>query len=248
METRVRLTIQYDGTDFAGWQKQVVTSRTVQGTIEQVLMDICGVGRLTAAGRTDAGVHARGQEALWLGNCAVPVERLASVLNRRLPSDIRVVRALHAPGTWDPQRDAIAKQYSYRLWAGQGFCAPWQERTVYVPSRIIDWHGLQEAAKLFVGTHDFWAFRSEGSTAQTSVRTILASQWVVEDQGQIWRYYVVGRGFLYHMVRIMVGAMMQAAQSGTIDPIQRALDHPRLGKAAPVAPAHGLMLDWIAYR
>ncbi|MDA8195514.1 MAG: tRNA pseudouridine synthase A [Thermaerobacter sp.] len=248
MDRAVRLTVSYDGTGYSGWQSQGRRLETVQGVLQDHLTGLCGPGRLLGASRTDAGVHADGQVAVWRGPCPVPLERLAVVVNRRLPASIRVRDPGWVSVRWDPGREATAKQYSYRLWRGPSPCPPWWARYTYESGLAPDWRVLQEAAALFLGAHDFWAFRSEGSSAKTTERRVLASRWQAEAGGRIWRYQVVADGFLYHMVRIMVGSMLAAAATATVEPIRRALAGPGTTKMGPLAPAQGLMLDWIAYR
>lgn len=238
--------MRYDGTDYHGFQKQA-QAPTIQAALEDVLTSLFGPGRVRGASRTDAGVHAEGQVAVWDGAVPLPLSRVALVVNRRLPPAVQIVAADWVPAGWNPQKMAVAKQYSYRIWRADGSPSlPWYRVTHAVPGPM-SWRRLNEAAGLFLGTHDFSAFRTEGSSAQTTVRCVWVSRWIMEQGGSIWRYQVVGNGFLYRMVRHMVGAMLKAAEpGGDVLPIADGLAHPDR-KVGALAPACGLTLDWISF-
>ena len=240
------LIVRYDGTDYHGFQKQP-RHVTVQGVLDAALGELLGAGRSAGASRTDAGVHAAGQVVVWRGLCPIPLDRVAAVINRHLPPAIQIVRAFRAPQGWDPRRAAQAKQYSYRVWRGaEPPLLPWYRMVAEYPG-TFSWARLREAAALFQGEHDFRAFRTEGSSAGTTVRTILASGWSSEESGQIWRFTVIGTGFLYRMVRHMVGSMLEAAApDGGMEAIRQGLAHPE-AKVGALAPASGLTLDWIQF-
>ncbi len=239
------LIVRYDGTDYYGFQKQSGRP-TIQGELERCLQGFWGRGQVLGASRTDAGVHAEGQVVVWRGPVRMPLDRISEVVNRRLPPAIKIVHARWVPAEWDPRR-AQAKQYSYRVWRDSlPPSLPWH-RLVYPYSAPLSWSRLTEAAQLFVGTHDFRAFRTEGSSARTTVRTVLVSRWAAEDGGRVWRYEVIGTGFLYRMVRHMVGSMLAAADpGGSVAPIRQGLTNV-CAKVTPLAPAQGLTLDWIQY-
>ncbi len=240
------LIVRYDGTDYHGFQKQP-RHTTIQGVLDAALGSLLGRGHTLGASRTDAGVHADGQVVVWRGPCPVPLQRVAFVLNRRLPPAIQIVRAFRVPRGWDPRRRAAAKQYSYRVWRGAEPPPLACYRRVAVDADALSWARLTEAAALFLGEHDFRAFRTEGSSAETTVRTILASRWWPEDGGHIWRFTVIGTGFLYRMVRHMVGSMLEAgAPGGSVEAIRQGLAHPDR-KVGALAPAAGLTLDWIQF-
>lgn len=239
--------VGYDGTAYHGFERQP-TRPTIQGELEKVFQDLMGPGRIIGASRTDAGVHAEGQLAVWRGAVPIPWARVAGVVNRRLPPDIRVREVWRVDPHWDPRREASIKQYSYRVWPGAEE-PPWQwGRWVWWCPQPLSWQTLQEAAAQVRGTHDFYAFRSEGSSAHTTVRTLYHSSWHLDEGGRIWRYQVIGDGFLYHMVRHLVGSMVKAASvGGDVSPITRGLQHPD-HKVRALAPARGLTLDWIHVR
>ena len=240
------LIVQYDGTDYHGFQKQAGSS-TIHGELESHLMSLFGAGILVGASRTDAGVHAQGQVVVWRGPVTVPAERLMDVMNRRLPPAIKIVGIQWVPAGWDPRRAAVSKRYSYRVWRGSGPPSLGWHRLVHTHSGELSWTRLQEAAQLFLGTHDFRPFRTEGSTARTTLRTIFMSRWDIEEHGQVWRYQVVGSGFLYRMVRHMVASMLMAAgPRGSLEIIQRGLAD-KSTKVTPLAPPNGLTLDAIGF-
>ncbi len=243
---KLKMVISYDGTDFAGFQMQP-RQRTVQGVLETAVQELLGPGRISGASRTDAGVHARGQVVCWSGEVCVPSDRLISVLNRRLPRDLRIMQIAFVPNSFDPNSLARAKYYSYTLWRDRK--PPWAGAAPYVYEYPgpLSWTHLQAAADLLRGQHDFWAFRAEGSSAKTTVRHIFLSRWTMESGGTVWRYHVGANGFLYHMVRIAVAAMLRAAATKNLSPIVEALAHPREKKVGILAPACGLVLENIAY-
>ena len=243
----VRLTVSYDGTDYAGFQRQI-GQPTVQAALEEACEAVMGPGRVIGASRTDAGVHAEAQGIVWTGACRVPLAALGGVLNRRLPGAIRVRDAVWVPAGWDPRRMARAKQYRYQIWRGPGECPPRWGRFAYDFRRGVSWPMLEEAARAFEGVHDFHAFRSAGSSARTTVRHILSSRWERDAREPVWTYRVAGTGFLYHMVRIMVAAMLDAAETGSLTAILQGLAGDSRTAAEKLAPACGLTLEKIWWK
>ncbi|POB11167.1 MAG: tRNA pseudouridine(38-40) synthase TruA [Sulfobacillus thermosulfidooxidans] len=242
----MKMIVSYDGTNFAGFQQQP-GRRTVQGVLQEVLQDLLGPGLVMGASRTDAGVHARGQVITWQGRVPIPLERLATVINRRLPSDVQVGQCEWVPNEFHPIRSAHAKYYSYTIARGSAPLWPGLTRYAYPVAQPLSWSHLNEAARLLLGHHDFWAFRSEGSSARTTIRHIFLSRWSMLDHGTIWRYDVGANGFLYHMVRILVAAMLYAAEVQDVGPLREALVHPRARKWGGLVPAQGLVLERIVY-
>ncbi len=242
----LRLVIAYDGTDFSGFQKQP-GKRTVQGELECLLNQLLGPGKVVGASRTDAGVHALGQVVVWTGSVPIPEERLAIVLNRRLPSDVIVHEVRWVPTTFRPVRDAQAKYYSYYLWIANARPWPGRGRYVTVAEERLSWAILTEAAGIIRGRHDFMAFRSEGSSAKTTTRHVFQSRWVMEEKGRIWRYDIGADGFLYHMVRRLVGTMILCAKTRDLSLLYEGFNNPQGEKMGFVAPAKGLTLKRIDY-
>lgn len=242
----IRFRCVYDGSDFHGFQRQRDGLTTVQGVLEEALSAILGPGRVLGAGRTDQGVHADGQVIVWRGRDGpIPLERLAAVVSARLPASVRLYDAVRVDDDWDPVRAAVAKAYTYRIWRAPAIPARYLRYAWHLPERL-DAGTLRRGAARFAGSHDFKAFRAEGSSARTTVRTVLQSRWRIGERGALWSYEVVGDGFLYHMVRMMVGAMIADARDGGRR-VETGLLDPLGSKAGPVAPAHGLTLDWVRY-
>ena len=239
------LKLAYDGTAYFGFQRQK-DRPTVQGTLERVLARLSGISApVVGAGRTDAGVHARGQVAVWRSESwPIPVERVPMVLNGQLPDDIRVLAAWLVPAAFDPRRAARAKTYSYTLKLG-GTPDPIADRRVWVLDEPPDHVLLERAARLIEGRHDFRAFRGEGSSARRTERTVFAARW--EIRPPYWVFWITGDGFLYHMVRLMVGAMVEGARRGTLEAIEQGLRAPHGTKVGRLAPARGLCLERVEF-
>lgn len=250
---RYKLTIAYDGSAFHGWQKQEPPGeeplRTVQGVVEDALVRLLGQPRdvinLTGASRTDSGVHALGQVAHFDADTAIPIERLAMAINSRLPDDIDLRSAEPTRSDFDAIRDAVRKQYRYRLWVADR--RPLDRRLVVYPVlRALDVAAMRDAAARLVGTHDLEGFSAAGHGRAETIRHIHHAD--VEDQGDEVHFVVQGNGFLYNTVRIMAGTMVDVGVGrltpDTVDEIYRTADR-RL--AGPTLPPTGLWLEWIEH-
>jgi tRNA pseudouridine38-40 synthase len=251
--TTYRVTLSYDGTDFAGWQTQRgAAARTVQGTVEEALAVLTGGGHVAVAGagRTDTGVHALGQVASFA--LATPWEagELQRALNSVLPADVRVLAAAACADDFHARRAATSKLYRYVMDTG----------TIQVPTRrrlaghvpwTLDEAAVKAAAALFVGRHDFASLASAGGSVKTTVRTVTRSEvWrdAPSAAGETWVYEVEATGFLRRMVRSMVGALVEAGR-GTwpVERLQAALQAcDRSAWPAP-AVARGLTLVRVSY-
>ncbi len=239
----IKLIVEYDGTNYAGWQVQPNGLAIQQVLEEGVARLVKHPVRLSSSGRTDAGVHARGMVAAFGTETAVPVKAFRDGLNALLPPDIAVRQAVEVAAEFNPRRDAIGKQYRYTILAAQ--CrSPLTRLYAWHLRKPLDLARMRQAAALFVGEHDFAAFRTAGCAAKTTVRRITALEIVQE--GAFIRVDVYGTGFLRNMVRIMVGTLV-AVGAGRFEPerISRCLEE---GCAAgPTAPAHGLCLMEVYY-
>lgn len=241
-----RLELEYDGSAYVGWQRQAV-GRSIQGAVEQALERILGGYRpkVVGSGRTDSGVHALCQVASFSAPVSRSPRALCRGLNSELPRDIACRRAMEVPPGFDACRHACCKTYRYRYLDGVAR-SPLRERFVWHLPRVLDAPAMAEAGAQLEGTHDFTSFRAGGSDAATSVRTLRRVRVErVEDEVQLW---VVGEGFLRHMVRIMAGTL-EGVGSGRLSPsavaeVVRARDRTRAGKTAP---AKGLCLLEVAY-
>ena len=236
----VRLDIEYDGTDFAGWARQP-GRRTVQGEIETALATLLREPvALTVAGRTDAGVHATGQVASYGGEPA-PLDGL----NALLPADVAVKACASAPDGFDARRDALARRYRYRVLASRRRSAFERGRALWWP-HAIDRELLQRCAALLPGTHDFTAFTPTETDHVRFERDVLEALWT--EDGDLLGFEIEADTFMRHMNRVLVGTMLQVA--GGRRPLESfavLLDGAHRRDAGPTAPAHGLYLVAVRY-
>ncbi len=245
---RIRIVVAYDGTDFHGWQVQPGLE-TVQGVLERVVSEIEGAPvRVEGSGRTDAGVHALAQVAGFSIANPIPVENLKKAMNRLLPPAVRVGRVEEAPSAFHPRFDAHSKVYEYRIWRGE-ICPPFERRYVYHHPYPLDEAKLIEAAAVFEGEHDFSAFAAADERdleGGSKVRTIFSAR--AERQGERLLFRVAGSGFLKHMVRNLVGTLLEVGKGNRTAEDVRALLAPGVTvKAGRTAPARGLFLIEVRY-
>jgi tRNA pseudouridine38-40 synthase len=242
-----RLVLEYDGTDFAGWQSQAQGERTVQGTLAAALAQIAGGPvRVVGAGRTDAGVHAEGQVAAATLETRLDAETLARALNAKLPADVAVLAASVAADGFDPRREARSKLYRYTVWNG-AVPSPLRRRRCHPVREPLDVAAMQKAALDLVGRHDFASFQAAGSSARSTVRLLSRASVDGEAGGEI-RFELAGDGFLRHMVRNAVGTLLEVGL-GRRDPASLAtlLAARDRSRAGPTAPACGLTLVRVDY-
>lgn len=245
MQRNIRLVIEYEGTAYAGWQVQD-NAVTVQQVVEEAIRSVTGErSRLTGSGRTDSGVHARGQVANFFTHAKIPAERISYALNASLPADIRVVNAEEADLTFHARYHAKRKHYRYTLHVGPHGTALDRRTCVHVRGPL-DVDAMREATRCLLGTHDFAAFRGVGSSAKTTVRTIYRAEWT-EEADKLF-FDIVGNGFLYNMVRIIVGTLIEVGRGKRAPEDITALFAPAERDAAgPTAPAKGLCLMRVYY-
>ncbi len=239
------ITIEYDGTDFLGWQLQA-EGRTVQGVLEDALLKTTQENiRVTGAGRTDSGVHAEGQTAHFGTSSELATERFAPALNFWLPDDVAVLHCCEAPGDFDAQRSARSKLYRYRI-LRSSTPRPLRDRYVLREWRPLDLGRMAECAALLEGEHDFTSFASEHSEASGAVRRVLRSE--IREDGDEVHYLVEGEGFLYNMVRIIVGTLRRAGLGKlSVEEFAGVLEARSRPAAGPTAPAKGLTLLEVTY-
>ncbi len=247
---RIKLTLAYDGTDFHGWQIQPDLP-TIQGTLEAVVAEIeGGFVRVEGSGRTDAGVHALAQTAAFSITNPIPVENLKRAMNRLLPHSVRVLRAEEAAEDFHPRFQAKAKTYEYRIYRGE-VCSPFERRYVLHHPYPLDVTKMIDAAGVFVGEHDFTAFAASDERDEeggSKVRTVFSSRLeeVAVSEGLMYR--VRGSGFLKHMVRNMVGTLLEVGKGNLDAGGVCALLEPGVNvKAGPTAAARGLFLVSVEY-
>jgi len=241
----LKLTIAYDGTTFAGWQMQA-NQRTVQGVLEEALQAIEGSRVVVhAAGRTDAGVHAAGQVISFTLTSAIACDALLRALNVRLDRDVRVMNAEEAPDGFNARFDARQKTYHYAILNEPVVPPPLRHFVWHVP-QPLDVTGMNEAAGVLAGEHDFAAFQAAGSDVITTRREVLASR-VVSRDGQVV-YEITGTGFLRHMVRNIVGTLVDIGRGRrpAEDMIRVLLSRDR-AQASATAPPQGLTLVRVEY-
>lgn len=270
-----KLTLAYDGTDFQGWQIQPGLP-TIQGELQAALGRVTGESPLPqGSGRTDAGVHALAQVASFPLAAPIPPENLQRALNRTLPPSTRISEAVTVRSTaFHARHSAIAKTYEYRLLLAPD-CSPFLARYVYACAWPLSFDALQAAAQLFIGEHDFLSFAASdpdlahrepdpaaaqlqnvavppaAPAAKTgTIRTIFTSSWEQRStaDGDLLIYRVRGNGFLHHMVRNLVGTMIDVARGQlALQEIPRILAARDRSQAGPTAPARGLFLHSVDY-
>lgn len=243
----IKLILQYDGTAYAGFQRQP-NGVTIQEKLEDALRFVSGEPELkigAAAGRTDAGVHARGQVVHIRTGSTIPVDRWPYALGSRLPGDIVVVGAELAPADFHARYWALGKRYRYTLEAAP-FPSPLSRLYAYHWGRPLNVGLMQQAAELLVGRHDFTAFRSTGGSAKSSTRTV--TSLTVTEAAPFLFLDVVADGFLYNMVRILAGTLLEVgAGRRPLDDIHRALATGERRLAGRTLPPHGLCLEDVTY-
>ncbi|MGH9673136.1 MAG: tRNA pseudouridine(38-40) synthase TruA [Bryobacteraceae bacterium] len=244
---RIRITLSYDGTDYHGWQIQPGLP-TIQSTIGQALAEIEGAPvAVTASGRTDAGVHALAQVAAFDLENPIPVDNLRRALNRLLPPDIRILETAEAPAGFHPRHHAVAKTYEYRVFLGE-VCPPFERRYTHHHPYPLDVDRIIALAPQLKGEHDFTAFAASDARdarGASKVRTIFSSR--ADRAGDRLVYRVRGSGFLKHMVRNIMGTLIEAGRGNLDAGGLRAYLTPPFGKAGPTAPACGLFLVCVEY-
>lgn len=244
---RVKLTVAYDGTAYAGWQVQpgaATVQSVTEGALARILQEPV---RLRAAGRTDAGVHARGQVVDFADSGRRDPETIVRGGNALLPGDVRILSAEEVPGNFDARRHATEKEYRYFLLLSRA-ASPFLSRYAWHVESPVDVDAVREALAPLVGEHDFTSFRGQGCTAKTSIRTVFRAGVARHDVPGLYSVEVAGSGFLRHMVRNIVGTAIDAGK-GKHPPVRVAeiLAACDRRKAGITAPAHGLFLWKVAY-
>jgi tRNA pseudouridine38-40 synthase len=242
-----RITLEYDGTEFAGWQRQAQGERTVQACLEVALAEVVGEAvSVRGSGRTDAGVHALGQVASVLLETRLGPDELGRALNSKLPGDMAVVGLTLAPDDFDALSSATGKLYRYSIWNGPERSPLRARRFAFVPAPL-DLAAMQEAAVGLVGEHDFAAFQAAGSNVQTTTRQLVRLDVSGEQGGEI-HLEAQASGFLRHMVRNLAGTLIEVGQGRrAADSMGALLGSRDRSQAGPTAPAQGLALVRVEY-
>lgn len=254
----VRLDIAYDGTDFSGWQRQPGHT-TVQGSIETALERTLGEAvRLTASGRTDAGVHAARQVANFRTSNRIGCPNLRTALNNALPRSVRILSAAEVSPTFHARFDVVSKTYRYRILQGP-ICSPFIARFVHHERFPLDHSSMSRAAQAICGEHDFASFAgsrirelsaasSPGGEAHSTVRRVFRSRLLWRPRTSLLVYEVCGNGFLYHMVRNIAGTLIEIGRGKM--PAERMVEILQSrcrALAGPTAPSSGLCLMRVDY-
>ncbi|MCI5648283.1 MAG: tRNA pseudouridine(38-40) synthase TruA [Fusicatenibacter sp.] len=241
-----KMTIQYDGTRYNGWQKQGNTENTIQGRLEALLLRITGEKvEIHGAGRTDAGVHALGQVANAHFHTELSDEELRMAMNRYLPEDIEVMELCRVPERFHSRLNAVEKTYEYRIAVDEGKHA-FERKYLYFPGESLDQEAMRRAAEYFVGSHDFKSFCANKRMKKSTVRSI--SKISFREENGILTVSYTGDGFLYHMVRILTGTLIEVGlhrrEADSMRQILKAQDREQAGFCAP---ACGLILISVNY-
>ncbi|MFW5649434.1 MAG: tRNA pseudouridine(38-40) synthase TruA [Candidatus Alkaliphilus sp. MAG34] len=241
----IKIEIEYDGTNYCGWQIQQ-NGITIQGEITKALRELTGEEiTIHGSGRTDAGAHAKNQVANFILENNIPTERLPLALNGILPGDITITNAAEVPVDFHARRSAIAKRYIYHIYESKYRSALLRNYSYHV-HRKLNHSKMKEAAKMFIGTHDFRAFMASGSDVRGTVRTIYESDIV--NKGKSLYIYIKGNGFLYNMVRIIVGTLVEIGLGKMqTDWIEQSFEIGDRAMAGHTAPPQGLFLDKVYY-
>lgn len=242
---RIKLVIQYDGTDFCGWQIQA-GDRTVQEEIEKAIMRLTGEKvNLVGSGRTDSGVHAERQTAHFDVSATVPPEKYAAALNPLLPADVKILESAAAEEGFHARFSAKRKTYEYRLYVSET-ALPLKERYATRVPAPLDVKKMREACAYLLGKHDFKCFLASNSSVKDTVREIYSAD--MGENGNDISFTVCGNGFLYNMVRIIVGTLVKIGE-GKIPPeaMKDIIDGKNRGFAGKTMPAKGLTLKNAEY-
>ena len=245
MEKRIRLKISYDGTAYHGWQIQD-DMITVEGVLTEAVREAVGSPvEVIGASRTDAGVHALGNVAVFDADTPIPADKMSMVLNKLLPDDISVVCSDEVPLDWHPRKQDCRKTYEYRIYTSP-VRMPLKRLYAHYTYSDLDIGEMDRAAAFFTGEHDFTAFCAAGSQATTFTRTIYACS--VKKDGNEAVISVTGSGFLYNMVRIIAGTLFEVGLGRKkADDIPGIIDSLDRRKAGPTLPACGLTLIGYEY-
>ncbi|EOH95158.1 tRNA pseudouridine(38-40) synthase [Enterococcus haemoperoxidus ATCC BAA-382] len=243
----IKLTIEYDGTRYLGWQRLGDSDKTIQGKIENILTQITRSKiEIIGSGRTDAGTHARGQIANFKTDSKMALSEMIESLNRYLPQDIVIKEIEEVPERFHARYNAKGKKYSYYLW-NNAIPSAFERHYSFHYSEELDFELMDEACRKLIGTHDFIGFSSLKKTKKSTTRTI--NELSIQKEGDLIHFTFIGDGFLHKMVRILMGTLLEIG-SGTLklETIDEVFKSKIRSEAGMTVPAQGLFLDEVYYR
>ncbi len=246
MVRNFRMTLAYDGGRYKGWQKQGNTPDTIQGKLENLLSRLLGQEvEVNGSGRTDAGAHARMQVASFRADTELSCDELLEQVRGYLPEDIGLISVVEAAPRFHARLNCVGKTYVYRIW-NSGEPNVFERKYMWNMPRALDMEAMSKAAGLICGKHDFKAFCSNKRMKKSTVRTV--EEIKIERIGNELRFSVSGDGFLYNMVRIIVGTLIEVGLGErSAESVGAAIDSLDRRQAGQTAPAHGLILWEVWY-
>jgi tRNA pseudouridine38-40 synthase len=241
-----KITLAYEGTRYAGFQKQAGSILTIQSVLETAIQTITGeIPKVTAAGRTDAGVHARGQVVNFFSEAKLQPKQWLNALNALLPADLAAYTVIEVAPDFDARFSAKSKTYSYRIHT-ERVRPVFTRNFVYYHKHLLDGEIMSRMVEHLIGTYDFRSFQAAGSAVKSTVRTVNFCR--LQRVGPEIRIEINADGFLYHMVRNIIGTLILAGCGKlTADDFQKIIDAKDRNLAGPTAPAQGLCLEEVFY-
>lgn len=239
---RIMLTVAYDGTGYSGWQVQP-QAETIEGVLNRELSRLLNEEiSVIGASRTDAGVHAEGAIAVFDTSSKIPGEKFSYALNRSLPEDIVIRKSQEVEADFHPRKTSTKKTYRYSIWH-DSFVMPTTRLTTHLVYTPLDMDKMKRAAEYFVGEHDFAGFCSANNQTESTVRTIYDLQVLQETGSKRIDIMVTGNGFLYNMVRIIAGTLIEVGQGRIpVEDVRDIIESGERSRAGNTAPAKGLTL------
>lgn len=243
----IKLTIEYDGKRYLGWQRLGDSDKTIQGKIENIIKQMTGEEiEIVGSGRTDGGTHARGQVANFKTHSDLSLAEMIAFLNRYLPQDIVVKDAEEVAERFHARYNAAGKQYSYYVWHAE-IPSAFERAYSYHYPQVLDLDRMRKACNKLTGKHDFMGFSALKKTKKSTVRTI--ENITIEEEGSLLHFTFVGDGFLHKMVRIMVGTLLEiGAGTMELEAIDEVFANKVRKNAGETVPAQGLFLDEVFYK
>ncbi len=242
----IRLLLQYEGTRYQGWQRQTSSDNTIQGKLETLLSKMCGEPvELIGSGRTDAGVHAKGQVANFHTDSPMPVEEMLAYINEYLPKDIAVTDIREAAPRFHSRLNACGKCYCYHVINSRIPNVFWRRYALEVPEKL-DIEAMKRAAEYLLGEHDFKAFTSAKKGKKSTVRRI--DEIRIDKREELLSFTFVGNGFLHHMIRILMGTLLEVGKKErSPESMEAVLASMSREQAGALVPAKGLILMKVFY-